>query len=84
MVESNLEIKMKEMSHAIDDYFTVADFGIVQHKKTEVADVTEKVVYCSNLEGFIQFVKEKRALSNPDSKFGIDGGKDFLKICLSI
>ncbi|CAH0555135.1 unnamed protein product [Brassicogethes aeneus] len=53
-------------------------------KTDKVSSAPETVAYCTDLEGLIQFIKEKRSLSQYHLKFGIDGGGGFLKICLSI
>lgn len=45
---------------------------------------SEIVVYCSDLSGFISYVKNQRNVSHCSLKFGIDTGGGFLKICLSI
>ena len=41
-------------------------------------------MYCKNVASLISYIKEKRQNPNVHLKFGIDGGRGFLKICLSV
>ena len=47
----------------------------------------QSTVVCTDLCKFVDLVLQKRSLENSESllvKVGIDGGGDFLKICLSV
>ena len=50
------------------------------------AEIKQKsAVYCNDLAGLIQHVIQQRRLNdNYHLIFGIDGGKNFFKVCLSI
>lgn len=64
---------------------TADKFKKITKSKTKKVHETEQVaVYCNNLAGLIQHVKEKRNVSEVRLKFGIDGGGGSLKICMSM
>lgn len=75
---------MSDHIHSVDDYFTSRVFDFVNIKADKTTNSQEAVIYCNNLEGFINHVMEKREVDDVKFKFGIDGGGKFLKLCLSI
>lgn len=84
VVEPHLKQKLCQQNHSVDEFFTIKKFDLTTVKGKEVSEVAETVVYCSNLESFLQKIKDNRKLNEVHLKFGIDGGGGFLKICLSI
>jgi hypothetical protein len=83
-VEPNLQKKLSIKIHSLDKYFSILKIDFVKIKCGDSADADELVVYCKDLNGLIQYVKQERQSSEVHLKFGIDGGGGFLKICLSI
>ena len=48
--------------------------------RTEIQ--TRSLVYCNDIEGFVDYIKTERGIDNADDylmKLGIDGGGDHLK-----
>ena len=49
--------------------------------------MSRPVVYCRNISGLLDFLKEKRSFDSDSelfTKVGIDGGGGFLKVCLMV
>lgn len=83
-VESNLKQKLFIHSHNLDKFFVhkTVDFTVVKGKT--VSNVTCSVVFCKDLNGLIEHVKNERKTFQVHLKFGIDGGGGSLKFCLLI
>lgn len=84
IVESGLKGKLSKTIHQVDNFFESKSFEFKHMKGKEISDVSQTTVYCKNVEGLIQFVKDKRGVSDAHLKLGLDGGGGFLKLCLSI
>lgn len=84
IVEPNIKKKLMDRSHVLDDYFEAKEFNFVHVKGDEEIISPAPAVICSNVRGLIEYVKSSRKIVNEHLKIGIDGGGDFLKICLSI
>lgn len=84
IIEPGLKKKLKYAIHCLDPFFEVKDFEFIKIKADVISDAKQAAVYCKDLNGLLEYVKEKRNAGEVHLKFGIDGGKDFLKICLSI
>lgn len=84
VIESGLKTKLATKAHSLDNFFDYKDFEFVRVKGKEISADAKVVVYCSNLQGFLEYVQNQRYVTNPVLKLGIDGGGGFLKICLLI
>ncbi|KAJ6637216.1 Protein doublesex [Pseudolycoriella hygida] len=86
IIESNLKKKVSGQIHSLDDFFDVQMFIFIREKaKTkEYSEETRSVVYCNNLVGLIEWIQGKRELQDVRIKIGIDGGGNFLKLCVTI
>lgn len=82
-VEPYVKEKISKRIHELDDFFEIKIFNFTKVKGTDVVNVPQYAVYCNNLGGLIEHVKEKRQVSDVHIKIGIDGGGGFLKVCLS-
>lgn len=74
--------ELKNESHALDRFFPVDDSLLdvgKNHGKKYVP-----VVYCSNLNGLVSFLIQKREMNDDDflCKIGIDGGGGSFKVCV--
>ena len=83
-VEPGLKKKLTTKAHSIDEYFSYKEFPLVKVKGDEVSNTPLVVVYCNDVPGFVEYVRQERNLSEDHLKLGIDGGGGFLKICLSV
>ena len=69
---------------------TTAEFdSSVKEERLEDIKVKRTIVYCNNLTGLLRFLATERGyVENDDDKSwhktGMDGGGDFLKICLNM
>ncbi|CAH0547000.1 unnamed protein product [Brassicogethes aeneus] len=85
LFEPYLKEKMQNLNHALDSYFTSKECKVIcTEKKNKENIATETLVYCSNIDGLLKRIKNKRDVNETHLKFGIDGGGGFLKICLSV
>lgn len=84
LIEPNLKEKISASIHCLDEFFQAKYFDFIKIKANNVSDAKQCVVYCKNLDGLIEWVKTQRQVSQMHLKFGIDGGGNFLKLCLSI
>lgn len=86
LIASGLNQKNFSKNHVFDDFFVIKKFNFkYKNSKINVENILpETVVYCKDLNKFIQHISKKRSVSNYHLKFGIDGGRGFLKVCLSI
>lgn len=79
---------MKEANHKLDSYFRIDGDEFlrkrVKNKATEESYENKKFVICDEVQKLIQRIKQEREYVNADLKIGIDGGREFLKICLSV
>lgn len=82
--ESGFRDKLSVLNRQLKDFFEItslrsaADNGTTEH----VEDTP--VVYCTDVPGLIQHIKEKRQIGEALIKIGIDGGGKFFKITLSV
>ena len=97
--DGKMEVGMQEYVYdsntCLSDFFAVKrleflafdyefDDGKPSSKKT-LQKVFRDVVYCTDVEGLIFFLKLERALDDDSIiKIGIDGGQGSLKLCLTI
>ena len=83
-VETGLKTKLAAQSDAINQYFGYDEISFMNVKANKFSEDLKVVVYCKDVPGFIEHVKEVREVSESLLKIGIDGGGGFLKICLSV
>lgn len=85
IIEPGLKENLILANHAVDMFFDVKTFDFINKKANVISNVADTVVYCNNVEGFIEYIKRsRRGIDDPFLKFGIDKGKQYLKVCLSI
>ncbi|KAJ8671695.1 hypothetical protein QAD02_002954 [Eretmocerus hayati] len=84
VIESDLKSQLTFVIHSVDEFFCSKKQNFFVTKGNSKGEVELTVVYRRDLEGLIEFVKEKRGVSNVLLKIGLDGGGGSLKICLSI
>lgn len=65
-------------------FFNYKNFEFVNIKKSLLSDAAEIVAYCENVTTVIKYIKEERNVTYTHLKLGINGGRGFLKICLSV
>ena len=80
LFEPNLTISLRKRNIQLKDFFEIKEFNLL--KKSN--NVTKAVAYCKNVDKFIEYLLEKRNLSEAHLKFGVDSGHGFLKVCLSL
>lgn len=75
--------KIKQMTHTVDQFFSVVNISEMDIGSGKTADVP--YVYCKNLPDFVAFLLNRNEISeNFHLKFGMDSGGGSLKICLSL
>lgn len=84
IIEPNLKKHLADSIHSVDKFFEAKSFDFVNVKSGVSSPITKNVVYCKNLHGFLEYVKNNREVFGTHLKFGIDGGGGFLKFCLSV
>ena len=84
LIEPGVRESIQLKSRSVTPYFDKKIFNFVNIKSKVVDKSPKVVVFCKDLEGFIARIEEQRNVGNSHLKFGIDGGKGFLKICLSV
>lgn len=84
IIQPNLRKVLSTEIHSLDSFFDVKVFKFKNTKNNKTVDNDQAAVYCKNLKGLIEHLKEKRNVSSARIKFGIDGGGGSLKICMSI
>ena len=83
-VEKDLKRKLSIMNHRLDEHFAIAEAEFVTAKgKTKTTEI-KQFIFCKNINELCQHVEKERYMSNPQYKIGIDGGGNFLKICISL
>lgn len=84
IIQPNLTTKLRNDLHSLDHFFETKRLEFQYVKKGKVTLLQNDVVFCKDVRGLIEFVKEKRQKKEVHLKIGVDGGGGFLKICLSI
>lgn len=69
------------MLHELDDFFYVKE---MKFTSSGSASNPRPVVLCKSVSGLIGYVSARRNVSDCVIKIGIDGGQNFLKICLKL
>lgn len=88
-IESNSRIKLHNLNHLVDDLFSleVSDFHVsnAMDGKEEKAVLEKRpFIYCNNLKKLVSTVISERKRDIDSMKIGIDGGGNFLKVCLTL
>ena len=82
--------KLKMGDRVLEDFFAIKECEMDSPLKDERQSgkkVSRPVVYCRNVSGLLDFLKEKRSFDSDSelfTKVGIDGGGGFLKVCLMV
>ena len=84
ILEKNVQKKISQFTHVLDDYFECCSFEFTNEKNDKIEIICQKAVVCKDLEKFINFIVDHRKYNDYHLKFGLDGGGKFLKFCLSI
>lgn len=83
-IEPGVREKLVEMNRQLKDLFEVVQLSSITGKVGSSSD--EVVVYCTDVPELINRIKRSRPTAGDDFlvKIGIDGGRSFLKITLSV
>lgn len=88
IIETKLESKLKRKKESVKNFFGTKTFDVIKKskKKADVEIQQKTVIYCTDLEGLILHVNQQRSNKKNEYhlKFGIDGGRNFLEVCLSV
>ena len=79
-IEPGMKEQIQDAPLVLKKYFTTVYIPLeVKNKETkQVEKATVKVVYCHDLKGYKDHLKQERGIvGEVDVKVGIDGGKDF-------
>lgn len=87
-IEIGLKQKLIEKNHKLDKFFTskITDFVHIA-TNGQCSHTPRSIVYCINSNDLRDYVLEQRNIQNGENyitKIGIDGGGDFLKVCVNI
>ncbi|CAH0552516.1 unnamed protein product [Brassicogethes aeneus] len=63
IISSFIDKTLMDRSHQVDSFFDVKEITFINFKKEKETNVTKTVVYCSDVIGFLNFIKEKRNIS---------------------
>lgn len=83
-VEPHLKQAIVMKNHSLDPYFDVKSTEFLRSVKGQQTMINSPTVYCSDIEGLVQYVIQERKCMDTEMKIGIDGGGGFLKVCLNI
>lgn len=86
-VEPNLKKKLHENNHKLDDWFEIKFLDFVKKEKNVVIEKTPRwTVVCNDVDTLIQHIIKQRNYTDDGNliRIGIDGGRGFLKVCLSV
>lgn len=84
IIEPGLKKTLERKNLELEEFFSVKKLDFLTTKSKISTLVTNLLVYCNNLENFIEYIETRREIGNHHLKVGIDGGGGFLKVCLSI
>ena len=74
-IEAGLRDDLYDKNSLIKDHFDVKEFEFEEKIDGEITMVSKPLVFCKNVDNFVQFVKVKRNVKNKVSlKYGADGG----------
>lgn len=85
LFEPMLEEKLLKRNRIVNDFFEIKSVNILNLKGKIIVNTEKKIIFCTDLGKFIQFIENKRNVNEMmQYKFGVDGGGGFLKFCLTI
>lgn len=82
--QSGIKRLLFETNHRADEFFSVTKKMFTKTVKKVESSNEQTIIYCNKLSAYIDYIKNKRDVSDCHLKFGIDGGGGSLKVCLSI
>ena len=83
MVEPNFYMNFLRAGQHLSDFFTCSDLKIIDRKGD--SGTVRVVFHCNNLSSLLNHViQSSKIFCGYFVKLGIDGGKGFLRFCLSI
>lgn len=84
-IAPNLKKVLTEHGRTLESFFQCKTLSLSQTQNKDVVYVEKAVVYCKDINSFIEFVLAKRKIRNNYLiKIGLDGGGGSMKICLNI
>lgn len=84
IVEPGLKISLYKKNHGLDQFFDLKKTTFIKTQQKVETCIEKTVVYCKDVKGLIAHVIEKRKIRDVHLKFGIDGGREYLKLCAVI
>ena len=86
-IESNFIPKERQRKKCLADFFSVTTMSIDVTDSKKQPRQERAVVYCNDVRGLLEFIKEKRGF-HPSTEYllkvGIDAGQGFLKISCTL
>ena len=74
-IEPGLKDEIYESSTLLEEFFEVQEMVMEVKIENKTVLKPKPVVLCKNLDGFVDFIKQKRNVKNPVAlKYGADGG----------
>ena len=87
-IESNLKDVLYEQQHRLDEYFETKELRFTKLDKETKQKINYKdyAVLCKDVNGLIDYIMAERELHDDNTliRIGLDGGRGFMKICLSV
>lgn len=87
IIQPHLKSHLHSLDHRLDDFFEVKEIDFIKKDNNTIVHTPRWTVICTDVRGFITSVCEIRRYHTNDNilvKIGIDGGRGFLKMCLSV
>lgn len=84
LIEPGLKEALQVNSHQLDNFFDIKNITLSECKAKINKDLQKNIIYCKDIAGFIDYIKQQRNVTEVHFKAGIDGGGSFLKLCLSM
>lgn len=79
LFEPNLEKKLRNFNQSLDSYFEFKKCQLINQKSEKIE---EHVVFCKDIQQFINDIKEIRKVDDAHIKIGADSGGNFFKITI--
>lgn len=86
IIEKDMRGKIREMNRQLENLFEKREctFAFVNETQKVHENFQQNVIVCTDITLLIEKVIEERDITDPLIRIGLDGGRGFMKVCLSI
>ena len=82
----SIKEEFKYVNKELESFFSITTLNMDVKVNREDKQQEQSLVFCNDVKGFYNFIREKHQLNNSETiaKIGIDDGKDYLKATMNI